>query len=124
LPLDALREHLHELDAGKETIVYCRVGLRGYLAARILQQHGFARVRNLTGGLLMCPPASRAAALPALAGNQSTVSVAACRKAIDEGAGVIIDVRELDEFEYENILGSRNLPLSNLTRAVPAAPGP
>jgi hypothetical protein len=31
--------------------VFCRVGLRGYVAARLLSQRGF-RVRNLSGGYL------------------------------------------------------------------------
>jgi NADPH-dependent 2,4-dienoyl-CoA reductase/sulfur reductase-like enzyme/rhodanese-related sulfurtransferase len=56
LPLDELRDHLPELDQHQETVVYCRVGLRGYLAARILLQHGFTRVYNLTGGVLCFPP--------------------------------------------------------------------
>lgn len=30
---------------------FCAVGLRGYLAYRILTQHGFDKVRNLSGGL-------------------------------------------------------------------------
>lgn len=30
---------------------FCAVGLRGYLAYRILIQHGFEKVRNLSGGL-------------------------------------------------------------------------
>ena len=33
----------------EEVIVHCQVGLRGYLAARTLAQHG-RRVRNLDGG--------------------------------------------------------------------------
>jgi len=49
IPLDQLRERLGELPAGKEIVVYCQVGLRAYLAARILAQHG-RRVRNLSGG--------------------------------------------------------------------------
>ena len=49
LPLDVLREHLGELDPARPVVVFCQVGLRGYLATRILMQHGFA-VRNLTGG--------------------------------------------------------------------------
>src|SRR5690606_37163391 len=56
LPLDELRHHLPELDQHQEKVVYCRVGLRGYLAARILLQHGFTRVYNLTGGVLCFPP--------------------------------------------------------------------
>ncbi|GJL55488.1 MAG: hypothetical protein NPIRA02_26200 [Nitrospirales bacterium] len=56
LPIDELREHLQNLDSQKETVVYCRVGLRGYLAARILLQHGFEKVYNLTGGILSSSP--------------------------------------------------------------------
>ena len=58
IPIDNLREHLQEFDPQKETVVYCRVGLRGYLAARILLQHGFEHVYNLTGGILSYPPPS------------------------------------------------------------------
>jgi NADPH-dependent 2,4-dienoyl-CoA reductase/sulfur reductase-like enzyme/peroxiredoxin family protein/rhodanese-related sulfurtransferase/TusA-related sulfurtransferase len=49
LPLDSLRERLHELDKNKEILVYCQVGLRGYLATRILLANGF-RAKNLSGG--------------------------------------------------------------------------
>lgn len=55
IPVDELRDHLDDLDPTKETIVYCRVGLRGYLACRILLQHGFQKVYNLTGGILSFP---------------------------------------------------------------------
>ncbi len=55
IPVDELRNHLQELDLAQETVVYCRVGLRGYLAARILLQHGFTKVFNLTGGFLSFP---------------------------------------------------------------------
>ena len=58
IPIDDLREHLQELDPTKETVVYCRVGLRGYLASRILLQHGFGKVYNLTGGLMSYPTES------------------------------------------------------------------
>lgn len=49
IPVDDLRERLDELSKDKEYLVFCRVGLRGYLACRILQQNGF-NCRNLTGG--------------------------------------------------------------------------
>ena len=49
IALEDLRERLGELPQEKEILVFCQVGLRGYLAARILTQHGF-RCRNLTGG--------------------------------------------------------------------------
>ncbi|WP_346924196.1 FAD-dependent oxidoreductase [Rothia sp. (in: high G+C Gram-positive bacteria)] len=49
IELDALRERLGELEIDRPIIVHCQVGLRGYLAARILNQHGY-QVRNLDGG--------------------------------------------------------------------------
>ena len=50
IPLDSLRSRIAELPKGKPIIVNCAVGLRGYLAYRILVQHGFTDVRNLSGG--------------------------------------------------------------------------
>ena len=49
IPLGNLRSRLNELDRNKEYITSCAVGLRGYIAARILKQEGF-KVRNLMGG--------------------------------------------------------------------------
>jgi peroxiredoxin family protein/TusA-related sulfurtransferase len=40
---------LDELPKDKEILVFCQVGLRGYIAYRILKQKGF-KVRNLSGG--------------------------------------------------------------------------
>jgi NADPH-dependent 2,4-dienoyl-CoA reductase/sulfur reductase-like enzyme/peroxiredoxin family protein/rhodanese-related sulfurtransferase/TusA-related sulfurtransferase len=49
IPVDNIRERIGELDKNKEIIEYCQVGLRGYVAARILAQKDF-KVKNLTGG--------------------------------------------------------------------------
>ncbi|WP_142413740.1 DsrE/DsrF/DrsH-like family protein [Hathewaya massiliensis] len=49
IPLNSLRERAKELDKNKEIIVYCQVGLRGYIAARILSPMGF-KVKNIIGG--------------------------------------------------------------------------
>ena len=51
LPVDELRDRLDELDKEKEYLIFCKVGLRGYLACRILMQNGFT-CRNLSGGYL------------------------------------------------------------------------
>jgi len=68
IPVDSLRGRLKQLPRGKELLVYCQVGLRGYVACRILTQRGL-RARNLSGGFKrwqMCqgagfvPPASEA----------------------------------------------------------------
>jgi TusA-related sulfurtransferase/rhodanese-related sulfurtransferase len=49
IPVDDLRDRLNELDRNKEIIEYCQVGLRGYVAARILSAQGY-KVKNITGG--------------------------------------------------------------------------
>jgi NADPH-dependent 2,4-dienoyl-CoA reductase/sulfur reductase-like enzyme/rhodanese-related sulfurtransferase len=49
IPLDDLRSNLTKLTKDKIVYVYCEVGLRGYLATRILLQNGFD-VYNLSGG--------------------------------------------------------------------------
>ena len=49
MPVDELRDRLEDLPMDKELLVFCQVGLRGYVAARLLSQHGF-KVRNLSGG--------------------------------------------------------------------------
>jgi peroxiredoxin family protein/TusA-related sulfurtransferase/rhodanese-related sulfurtransferase len=49
VPLDSLRERLGELDPNKTIVEYCQVGLRGYVADRILSQSGY-EVMNVTGG--------------------------------------------------------------------------
>lgn len=51
IPLDELRDRLTELPEDRMIYTFCAVGLRGYLAYRILIQHGFEKVRNLSGGL-------------------------------------------------------------------------
>ena len=50
IPLDELRGRLNEIPQDKPVYVYCAVGLRGYLACRILTQRGFDHVKNLSGG--------------------------------------------------------------------------
>lgn len=50
IPLSELRKRVGELLKGKEILVYCAVGLRGYIAARFLSQNGY-RVKNIAGGI-------------------------------------------------------------------------
>lgn len=49
VPLPELRSRLDELPRNRPIGVYCQVGLRGYVAARILRHHGFD-ARNVSGG--------------------------------------------------------------------------
>ncbi|KKO52335.1 CoA-disulfide reductase [Paenibacillus sp. DMB20] len=49
IPLNDLRSRLKELPKNETVYVTCQVGLRGYLASRILAENGFAS-KNLDGG--------------------------------------------------------------------------
>ena len=50
IPLDSLRQNLGEIPQNREVLIYCGVGLRGYLAERILRQNGWTSIANLSGG--------------------------------------------------------------------------
>lgn len=49
ISVDELRVRLGELPKDREILAYCQVGMRGYIATRILLQNGF-QVRNIGGG--------------------------------------------------------------------------
>jgi len=50
IPLNELRSRINEVLHVKPVCVYCAVGLRGYIASRILSQSGYSDVYNLSGG--------------------------------------------------------------------------
>jgi len=50
IDVNLLREHLDELDKNVPIVLFCQIGLRGYLAYRILKQSGFTNIKNLSGG--------------------------------------------------------------------------
>ncbi len=49
IPIDELRQRMNDLPKDKPVYVFCQVGLRGYIASRILTQNGYD-VYNLSGG--------------------------------------------------------------------------
>ncbi len=49
IPVDSLRERMNEIDKSKPVYIVCHVGLRGYLACRILAGYGYD-CYNLSGG--------------------------------------------------------------------------
>lgn len=49
ISVNELRNKLGVLDKSKEYWIYCAVGLRGYVAERMMKNHGF-NVKNVTGG--------------------------------------------------------------------------
>lgn len=51
IPLESLRQELDRLDRSKPIVTVSENGRRGWLAARVLSQRGFAEVAVLSGGL-------------------------------------------------------------------------
>lgn len=49
IPLDELRGRLDELPADRPVVAFCQIGLRGYIAERMLRQYGLDAF-NLSGG--------------------------------------------------------------------------
>lgn len=51
IPLDQLRKRIDELPGDKNIYIYGHVGLRSYVAQRILKGKGFERIFNIDGGI-------------------------------------------------------------------------
>jgi adenylyltransferase/sulfurtransferase len=52
IPLGDLPRRVNELDTAEDIVVYCRSGARSAQAVQLLSSLGFARARNLKGGIL------------------------------------------------------------------------
>ena len=52
IPLSQLRSRVRDLDPSQEIVLHCKVGGRSANATAYLKSAGFARARNLTGGIL------------------------------------------------------------------------
>ncbi|MEN6463394.1 MAG: FAD-dependent oxidoreductase [Syntrophomonas sp.] len=49
IPVDDIRDRIDEIPQDREILLYCLVGLRSYIANRILRQRGF-NTKNISGG--------------------------------------------------------------------------
>lgn len=52
VPLGELKDRMADLDKAKSTVLVCRSGARSARATLLLQQSGFQRVANVSGGML------------------------------------------------------------------------
>ena len=57
VPLGALRSRMDELpeDRSTEIICFCKISLRGYEAASLLESHGWTNVKVMEGGIMAWP---------------------------------------------------------------------
>lgn len=53
IPLDELRSNLDRISDDLPKYIYCAKGLRGYLATKILENHGFNKLNNVAGGMTL-----------------------------------------------------------------------
>jgi adenylyltransferase/sulfurtransferase len=51
IPLNSLPGVVHTLERDADIVVYCHHGMRSAAAVEWLRDQGFARVRNLVGGI-------------------------------------------------------------------------
>jgi NADPH-dependent 2,4-dienoyl-CoA reductase/sulfur reductase-like enzyme/rhodanese-related sulfurtransferase len=68
VPIDSLRDHLHELSKGP-VVVYCEVGQRGHTATALLHELGI-KARNLDGGYMTWSAFARSQAGPTVRPSQ------------------------------------------------------
>ena len=64
VPLDDMRSRLSDIPTHKPVVVFCGIGLRGYLASNILRDNGYTQVSNLVGGLKLYKAATAPITLP------------------------------------------------------------
>lgn len=72
VPLDELRDRLDDIPEDRPVVLFCAVGLRGYLALRILIGRGYKNVRNLIGGYKTYAAAVAPVPQPALQSHKTT----------------------------------------------------
>lgn len=50
IPVEELRKRLDEVPKDRQVYIYCQQGKKGYFAYKILLQHGYENISNLSGG--------------------------------------------------------------------------
>ena len=53
IPVDELRDRMNEIPKDRNTYIFCQIGLRGYIAQRILVQNGYENIKNVSGGYVL-----------------------------------------------------------------------
>jgi NADPH-dependent 2,4-dienoyl-CoA reductase/sulfur reductase-like enzyme/peroxiredoxin family protein/rhodanese-related sulfurtransferase/TusA-related sulfurtransferase len=76
IDVDDLRNHLNKIPKDKKVMIYCGVGLRGYVAARILRQSGYDNIYNLSGGLKVYKQAMAEQSNPIFFNNEAKIESA------------------------------------------------
>lgn len=115
IPLPALTDSLAALDAAVPVVAYCASGYRSQVAASVLSHAGFVDVSDLLGGFAAWDTAGLPVVTGVAAGAPATpqVGARAARARLDEGA-LLLDVRELDEWEVEHAPRAQLVPMATV----------
>lgn len=106
IPLDSLRDRLSEIPRDKKVVLYCGVGLRGYVASCILKGHGFNNVVNLCGGLRTYSIAN--AKVPMPSSSSSVTKVSNCSSGCSTSSAPVAS-GEVDLSNVEKVIDARGL---------------
>lgn len=124
IPLVVLTASLAGLDRTAAVVLYCGSGYRSQVAASVLREAGFADVSDLLGGYA----AWEGAGMPVALGEAPTpeevpeVRAPAALAMVDAGA-VLLDVRELDEWQGGHAPGATLLPMGQVRSRRAELPG-
>ena len=93
IPIHELRDRLSEIPKEKPVIVYCEVGYRSYISTRILMQHGFNEVYELTGGFKLYEAATAKTEdiVAACGSSESIIEEYIKDKSTEVGEFVVVD---------------------------------
>ncbi|KKN11768.1 hypothetical protein LCGC14_1023260 [marine sediment metagenome] len=93
IPIHELRDRLSEIPKEKPVIVYCEVGYRSYISTRILMQHGFNEVYELTGGFKLYEAATAKTEdiVAACGSSESIIEEYIKEKSTESGEFVVVD---------------------------------
>ena len=106
IPLDSLRDRLSEIPRDKKVVLYCGVGLRGYVASCILKGHGFNNVVNLCGGLRTYSIAN--AKVPMPSSSSSVTKASNCSPGCSTASATVAS-GEVDLSNVEKVIDARGL---------------
>ena len=119
VPLPVLIDSFLGLDPTAPVVVYCAGGSRSQVAASVLVAHGFADVSDLLGGYTSWNGAGLSTPVATDADPRATPSVGArAAKVLVDGGALLLDVRELEEWQVERAPDALLMPMGQVKARV------
>ena len=118
VPLAVLVDSLGGLDRDAPIVVNCAGGYRSVIAASVLGHAGFSDVSDLVGGYAAWSAAGLPVSAPDASGevNVTQVGQASEAAALVEAGALVVDVRELEEWEAGHAPNALLIPMSQVDK--------